>query len=146
MVAAAHVVFPLLLSRTPVRQTPYQAALVSQVNTTAAVAAAAARPLMLQALDAPSFRSALAGCCAGIARESAPSLLARLEDELRTAELTHNFNANSSGTWEGDVNITTAHALNYLPNLWTLEYLGLAAAQQRVEDLSEVNIMGFRPF
>ena len=56
MVAAAHVVFPLLLSRTPVRQTPYQAALVSQVNTTAAVAAAAGG-LSQEAKPSPVTRS-----------------------------------------------------------------------------------------
>ena len=35
-----------------------------------------------------------------------------------SSTVTHNFNANSSGTWEGDVDIDAAGSLPYYPNLW----------------------------
>ena len=49
---------------------------------------------------------------------SARQLLDLLTAALRSAELTHNFNANSSHAWEGDVNATTAPSLTWYPNLW----------------------------
>jgi hypothetical protein len=73
-------------------------------------------------------------------------LLSRLREELLAAELTHNFHANSTGTWEGDVNISTASSFAFLPNLWTLKFLGLSSSEQRVEDISEVDLMGFHAF
>ena len=135
----------------PPVQTKFQLELVQRVRAAAEPASAAATPLLLAALDAAPFRAALTACCAdhpsGVANESAPQLLARLREEVRVAELTHNFNANSSGTWEGDVNITTAAALPYLPNLWSLMFLNLTEkVSQREEDLAEVYIMGFAPF
>ena len=135
----------------PPVQTKFQHDLVQRVRAAAEPASAAATPLLLAALDAAPFRAALTACCAdhpsGVANESAPQLLARLREEVRVAELTHNFNANSSGSWEGDVNITTAAALPYLPNLWSLQFLNLTEkVSQREEDLAEVYIMGFTPF
>ena len=113
----------------------------------AAVAATAATPTLLKLLDAAEFRGTLSSCCPSIAHEPAARLLNRLKQALDTAELTHNFNANSSGTWEGDINITSAAAMDWLPNLWEIMYLGLTPrTDQREEDWAEVYIMGFKRF
>ena len=132
----------------PPQQTPFQRALVARANAAAAPASAAATPALIALLDAAPFRASLRRCCGeALAAEPAASLLVRLRREALAAELTHNFNANSSGTWEGDVNVTVASELPYLPNLWTLMYQNLTArVSQREEDLAEVGIMGFKPF
>ena len=44
-------------------------------------------------LDSAEIRGQLRACCPTIARESAEELLHRITDELRTAELVHNFRA-----------------------------------------------------
>ena len=53
---------------------------------------------------------------------------------------------NSTGSWEGDVNITIAASLDYLPNLWTLGVLYGIRGDRAVEDRAEVGLMGFEPF
>eukprot|EP00038_Savillea_parva_P024773 m.45006 g.45006 ORF g.45006 m.45006 type:complete len:527 (+) comp6600_c0_seq1:125-1705(+) len=131
----------------PPYQTAFQRDLVMRVNATAGQLAKVAVTQLLDMLDAPAFRTHLKSCCPTIAISPASELLDLLVEGVRCAELTHNFNANSTGTWEGDVNMTTAQQLSWLPNLWEVMYLKLAPpTEQRQEDLAEVNIMGFRPF
>ena len=136
----------LVLAQIPARRTPFEETLVERVNRSAEAASAAAKPALLQLLSATTFRTGLAECCPQVANESSERLLSRLQAELRAAELTHNFNTNSSGAWEGDVNISVASKLAYLPNLWTLRYLNYSTMEQGVEDVAEVSLMGFRPF
>ena len=131
----------------PPRQTPFQQQLVAAVDEKAAVASKAATPQLLQLLDGQAFRSHLSDCCPSVAKLTATDLLDRLVAEVRSAELTHNFNANSSGTWEGDLDIEGAIATPFYPNLWTIMYTNLSKFKSQIpEDLAEVNLMGFRPF
>ena len=111
----------------PPYQTPYQQQLHARVSAKAKVQAAAATPALLAMLSAAPFRASLRACCPSIAAESASQLLGRLVQGLRGAELTHNFNANSTGQWEGDINISTAADTPWLPNLWEIMYLGQRA-------------------
>lgn len=135
------------LDETPSKQTAFQAALVARVRQESRRLSESAKPRLLEALASPNLRSKLRKCCPGIADEPATSLLTLLVDSFRSAELTHNFNANATGTWEGDIDIEHAIATPFLPNLWTAEYLKLAApTDQPEEDKAEVGIMGFRPF
>eukprot|EP00035_Acanthoeca_spectabilis_P031745 m.15583 g.15583 ORF g.15583 m.15583 type:complete len:512 (-) comp4936_c0_seq1:37-1572(-) len=131
----------------PPYQSPVQRALIERVNASAAVAAAAARPRLLSMLAEPAFQAHLELCCPAIASETPDALLALLIAGLKTSELTHNFNANSTGQSWGDVNMTDAAALGWLPNLWTVAALGYRpATPMHVEDLAEVEVMGFPPF
>jgi hypothetical protein len=83
----------------PPKQTTFQQQLVAEVNKQAAGASNDATPALLQLLSAPAFTSHLNKCCSSVASLSAEHLLDRLVAEVRSAELTHNFNANSSGSW-----------------------------------------------
>jgi hypothetical protein len=135
------------VSAIPAKQTAFQQQLVATVDKQAAIASKAATPALLQLLSAPSFRSHLGDCCSSVANLTSEQLLDRLVAEVRSAELTHNFNANSSGTWEGDMDIEAVIKTPYFPNLWTIMYLNLSAFKsQKEEDLAEVNLMGFPPF
>lgn len=138
----------------PPKQYPAQRTLVAAVSASAARASAAAEPAFLALLDEPGFRASLRACCREIADDPARSLLQRLQRELRSAELTHGFNANAShpwhgSGWEGDVDIVGAAQLSYFPNLW-INFLEKITPGWRVPEadtsLAEIGMMGFAPF
>ena len=89
----------LAAGQTPPRQTQTQRALVQRVTAQAEKVSAQYEPVLLRALDDADFRANLTRCCPSVANRSAVELLGLLKEELRCAELTHNFNANSSHTW-----------------------------------------------
>ena len=75
----------------PLPLTPGQTAFMAGLAGRARVASAAATPVVLEGLDAPSFRAELLRCCPDISRLPAASLLKLLEAEIEGAELIHNF-------------------------------------------------------
>eukprot|EP01052_Picozoa_sp_SAG31_P030007 SAG31_NODE_3039_length_4757_cov_2.892228_1_plen_190_part_00 len=92
---------------------------VARLQPQARAASAAATPQLLARLDSPWFRHGLRECCPVAAKLTAQSLLARLEAEFLTAELTHNFNpVNSPATWENDVSVATLQNASHFYNLW----------------------------
>eukprot|EP00040_Diaphanoeca_grandis_P009079 m.47537 g.47537 ORF g.47537 m.47537 type:complete len:460 (-) comp20515_c0_seq1:62-1441(-) len=136
------------MSQVPPKMTPFQQGLWQNADKAAAIASAIADSKLLELLEEKEFRSQLLACCGSeLANTPAPTLLSLLKQEFMVAEMTHNFHANSSGTWEGDVDINVAANMSYLPNLWTIMYLKISPYRtQKQEDYAEVNLMGFRPF
>jgi hypothetical protein len=131
----------------PPMQSQFQKDLVARVNTQAEAASAAARPGLLALLGEADFQQTLRKCCPQIAHESPEQLMNRLRAEVMAAELTHNFNANRTGSWEGDIDLDQLEQAEYFYNLWTLQYLNLVPVTRQVEeDVAEVYLMGFRPF
>ena len=108
------ITFILLVSSTsasappgwPPRATPFQVALHAKVAAAAAPASAAALSALEHRLEEPAFKDSIKACCPQLVSKTGAELAAMLQAELEVAELTHNFNANSTGTWEGDINIT----------------------------------------
>ena len=126
----------------------YQHHLLETVAAAAEPAAAAAMPELLAALDADSFRTALAECCPHIAQLAAPALLAELEAEFAVTEQVHNIRLpdGGGGPGGGDVTLALAKTLSWFPNLWELPFLSGHGGCDSMQDNAEVELFGFRPF
>jgi len=105
---------------------------------------AAARPLVLEAMEGADFRYFLSQYSTELAALPSPELLGRLEEATRVAEIVHNVDAVGAG--HNDDNYTTLDAPFFL-NLWQLPLLGLRPkSEPGPEGGAEVTLLGFPAF
>jgi hypothetical protein len=126
----------------------YQHHLLETVAAAAEPASIAAMSELVAALDAGSFRTALAECCPHIAQLTAPALFAELEAEFAVTEQVHNIRLpdGGGGPGGGDVTLALAKTLSWFPNLWELPFLSGHGGCDSMQDNAEVELFGFRPF
>ena len=92
-----------IVSAVPPRQSDVQRRLIASIDRKAQAASEEATPALLSLLGGANFTAGLHACCPSVADLDPPALLQLLADELRAAELTHNFNAvNSAAAWENE--------------------------------------------
>mmetsp|Transcript_58919 Transcript_58919/g.108850 ORF Transcript_58919/g.108850 Transcript_58919/m.108850 type:complete len:481 (+) Transcript_58919:71-1513(+) len=77
----------------PPRQSPTQKAVCQHHAPLAEAASAAATAKVLEFFDRADFRAGLEKCCSGIAKLPASEILERFREEVRAAELAHDFPA-----------------------------------------------------
>ena len=124
----------------------YQRELMKRIASRAAVASAAATKAAVNIFDEPGVRATLSSCCPHLANESADALYSRFCAEVDVAELTHNFNADRAGSWEGDMDLNLLDTAPSFYNLWELLEMNITQADQETENHAETVLMGFRPF
>jgi hypothetical protein len=123
--------------------TSYQKGLLAKLSAAAALASAAAKPELLKTLDVPAFRTKLGECCPELAALPAEQLLTELEAEFAVTEQVHNIRAGESGS---DLTVPLGETLSFFPNLWDLKFIANGVACDEMQDDSEVNLFGFKPF
>ena len=135
---------------TPPRRTAYQRSLLGAIAAEAKNASENARPELLRALSAADFRAQLRACCPQLAHLSPPELLEELELEFAVTEQVHNTRlagpGGHHGPGGGDVSMQLAETVDFFPNLWELRFLDGSGACDQMQENSEVQLFGFKPF
>ena len=136
----------------PPAMTPWQTEYMVGVRKSAQAASEAAQPALLNAFGDAEFRAGLDKCCPGIAKLSAPELLAWFHAQTDVSEMVHNFDAandptNGGGHHGGDPDLAVYSAGRWFYNLWEPCLLNLTSScDEGPEDAGETGLFGMPEF